>query len=464
MSISLNKLNKPGMNTSFGTSKTGKTGVTAQATKNMANFSSAGSSSIFKLNAKHSSNWVPGVKVTPNQSKHNYQGVRQSLNSRGFTPSVGLSSLGGVQGTQQFQASNNIGAYQKGQMIGQLVNGTFGMLNKMGVFDGLKGTAKAGAGEVLDGIANGNTATNIDSSSFSGQLSGVSSFKQINTLESQVEAKKTNLDSDYKKLDPKDDLNSIKEGAKDGFELAGVTLDTDNLALSTLDSNDLEKSMETIDGDIDKFGNFKTNDLPAAKNKITTKSGQIKGEISAKEGQLSQLEANNKDGVNNAQIQQLKREIQELKEQQEQLKKAETAIGELETKCDSTIDELKTKKAEIKDIKKFEDQVKDKKYDLAKSQDKDLKKALDKLKKLDAEIKKASVDKNDNDYDKKDDKRGEKLQKLNAERTAVFGTMSTLITSLSAAGSEPIVNSKNQSYTISNLTAALNYKPEGAES
>ena len=42
--------------------------------------------------------------------------------------------------------------------------------------------------------------------------------------------------------------------------------------------------------------------------------------------------------------------------------------------------------------------------------------------------------------------------------------MSTLITSLSAAGSEPIVNSKNQSYTISNLTAALNYKPEGAES
>lgn len=464
MSISLNKLNKPGMNTSFGTSKTGKTGVTAQATKNMANYSSAGSSSIFKLNAKHSSNWVPGVQVTPNQSKHNYQGVRQSLNTRGFTPSVGLSSLGGVQSTQQFQATNKMSAYQKGQLIGQLVNGTFGMLNKIGVFDGIKGAANKGAGEVFNEIANGNSTASIDSSSFSGQLSGVSSFTQINTLESKVEAKKTNLDSDYKKLDPKEDLNSIKEGAKDGFKLAGVNLNTDNLALSTLDSNDLEKSMKTIDGDIDKFGNFKTNDLPAAKGKITTIAGQIKGEISAKEGELSQLKANNKDGKNNSQIQQLEQKIQELKKQQEQLKKAETAIGELETKCESTIDELKAKKAEIKDIKKFEDQVKDKKYNLAKSQDKDLKKSLDKLKKLDAEIKKASVDKNDKDYDKKDDKRGEKLKKLNAERSAVFTTMSTLIKSLSAAGSEPIVNSKNQSYTISNLTAALNYKPEGAES
>ncbi len=258
---------------------------------------------------------------------------------------------------------------------------------------------------------------------------------------------------------------NISKG-QEGFDLAGVKLNTDSLTLSTLDSNNLEASMDAIDGDIAKFGNFQTNELPEAKGQITTKSGQVKGEISAKEGELSRLEANNKDGQNDAQIQQLKQQIDDLKDQQNKLKKAEEAIKDLEAQCESTKTDLEAKKAEIKDIKKFEDKVKDKTYHLAKSSDKDLGKALEQLKKLDAEIKKASVDKNRKDYEKKDDKRNDKLTKLNAERSEVFGKMSGLISSLSAAGGQgaKFENSKGQEVQISNLDKAMQYKPEGEES
>ena len=257
-------------------------------------------------------------------------------------------------------------------------------------------------------------------------------------------------------------MNNIKKEASDGFQLAGVTLNTDSLQLKSLDKGNLEQCITDIEGDIDKFGNFQTNELPEAKNQITTESGKTKGAISAKEGELSRLEASNKNGVNDAKIAQLKQEIEKLKQDLEKLQKAETAIQELNTKCENTKADLEVKKAEVKDIKKFNDNIKDKKYDLAKSQDKDLKQALDKLKKLDAEIAKARVDKNGAEYNKKDERRENKLSKLTAERNTVFNSMSKLISSLSAAGPGPFVNSKNQSYTIINLQAALDYKPAGA--
>jgi len=477
MSVDFGKLNKPGLHASFGSQKS-RTGVSAQATKNLGNTTSASRSSVFSLSGRHSSNWVAGSRNNVDINKHNYQNMRANLNSRGFVQpqqggnwgSFGIGSSGMNMGMMNGMTNVNYNPNMSqvtGNVVGQVLNGTFGLLNNLGVFDGLKSNASSAVSDLSSAVGSlGGNHSVSNSTTFSGQLSGATSFNQLNSLESTVNTKKASLDSDYQSLNPKEEMGEIKDKGKEGFELAGVTLNTDNLTLSTLDSNDLEACMETIESDIAKFGNFQTNELPAAKGQITTKSGQVKGEISAKEGQLSQLKANNKDGQNDAQIQELEQQIRDLKKQQEQLKTAEDAISELESKCESTKADLETKKAEVKDMKQFEDKVKDKKYDLAKSQDKELGKTLDKLKKLDAEIKKASVDKNGSDYNKKDDKRADKLKQLNAERAEVFGKMSGLISSLSAAGGQgiKIQNSKGNEVQITNLEKAMQYKPEGEES
>ena len=462
MAVDFGKLNRPGLGaSSLGTRKT--TGTSAQAAKNLANSSAATKSSFFSFKDARKANWVPGQNVTKGQNQYNYQGMRASLNGAGgarrsYAPS--FTGPVGNYGMPNVKVNND---YANGMIAGQTIMAGIGLLNQLGALGGGDGVKSSSLGDKL-GNALDNLGGTGNVSTFAGQLSNVDSFNNLNKLESEVKAKKANLKFDYQKLDPKTDMNGIIDGAKEGLELAGVNLDIDSLALSTLDSSDLDKCITSIEADIDKIGNFKTSKLPAAKNQITTKAGQIKGTISAKEVELSRLEATNENGCNAIAITNLKQQITELKKQQAELEKAENAIQQLSTECENTINDLEAKKAEVKDIKKFEDNIKDKKYDMAKAQDKELKQALDKLKKLDAEFAKASVDKNGDDYTKKDERREDKLNKLNAERAEVFGSMSKLISSLSAAGALKFENSKGSSYEIANLKVAQDYKPAAASS
>ena len=460
MAVDFGKLNKAGLGaTTFGARKT--TGTSAQATKNLQNSTAATRSTLFSFKRSPRTNWVPGQHVTKGQSQYNYQGMRASLNGaagvrRSYAPS--FAGPVGNFGMPNVQVNNDMA---KGMMTAQALMMGMGVLNQLGVLGGNDGVKSSTLGDKL-GDALGNLGGTGNVSTFAGKLANADSFGDLNKLESSVEAKKSSLGADYQALDPKTEMETIMSGVSEGFELAGVNLDTNGLTLSNLDSSNLEKCIEDIEGDIDKFGNFLTSDIPNAKTQITTKSGQVKGEISALEGQISQLKANNKDGQNSAKIAELEQQLAERRKDLEALQKAEQGLQELSNSCEATKSDLEAKKAEVKDMKKFEDNVKDKKYNLAKSQDKDLKQALDKLKKLDVEIKKASVDKNPDDYNKKDERREDKLNKLNAERAEVFGSMSKLIGSLSAAGGAgtEFKNSKGSTYQIANLDAARAYKPE----
>lgn len=467
MSVDFKKLNKAGLGaSSFGTRKT--TGTSAQATKNLTSSSAATKSSLFSFRGSTRTNWTPGQMVSRNMHKYDYQGVRASLNGVGggrrtYTPSH-ISGGYSNSGMPNIKYNNS---YANGMMIGQTIMAGISLLNQMGVFGENNNQNIANNPQTISNSAQLNTIlnttsnANVGTTGFASQMSASTSFTQLNELETQANAKKESLDADYQKLDPREDMNKTISEASEGLVLAGVTLDVNDLALSTLDKNNLEASLTSIDSDIAKIGNFQTNELPAAKNQISTKSGQIKGNISALEGQLSQLKANNTDGKNNAQIQELEGKIEKLKKQQEQLATAEAKIDELSTQCNNTKGDLEIKKAELKDIKNFEDNIKDKKYNLAKEQDKELKKTLEQIQKLDTQIKNASVDSNGDVYDKKDNKRNDKLNKLMSERNVLYNTMGSLIKSLSAAGGNGVnfENSKKQTYTIQNLQTAIAYKP-----
>ncbi len=461
MSSNIGKLNNAG----FGSLKLDKDkkkpGLSSQATKNLSKSSAATKSSVFQFGQQKRISFTPGQHKTKDMSKYDYSGPRAQLNGRTFTSSRSVDEgfyFGNI-GTQTFTV-NNSKSYQTGNIAGQILGTTFGVLNQLGVVGGNKSVQSSSLGDKIDnafssiGIGGGK-----DTSTMTGQLSSVSSFGQLNALESSVASKKANINSSYQNLSPQKDIDNIlgDETAKKGLALANVNIDTSKIALSSLDSNDLSGSLQTIDNDIAKIGNFKTNDLTNALTEISGKKSQCNSALSSKETELGQLEANNKDGQNDAQIAQVKKEIEELKEQIKQLEAADKSIREAQGECDSTIKKLEDKQAEIKDIKEFEDKVKDKKYDMAKSQDKELGDQLNKLKKLDQEIKKAQTDKNGAEYDKSDDKRDAKIKKLISERSTLSGSMAKLTSSLSAAGVTEFKNSKNQSYTLKNLNEAKGY-------
>jgi hypothetical protein len=464
MSLSTKKVNIPGLSSgTFGANKK-TTGIASQATQNLTGSSALSKSSLFSLKKGHRSNFVAGEHVTKGKGKYDYTRLRNNANPRVYTPKTYTSSYG--TNYTNYNVSNGSNSYITGQVVGQVLSQGISLLNQLGAFGGsssVQGTGNSSSvSSTLNQFVNGNSnLTGGVSSSYSGQLSSASSFNELNSLQQNVDTKMASLDKDYKSNEPKSDVDKLLSDAdvSAGLQDAGVNLDTSALTLSSLNSDNLEESIKTVDSDYAKIGNFKTNDLVQAKTSISTKAGQVKGTIAAKEGELSRLEASNTDGQNTAAITKLKNEIEELKKEQEKLEKAQTAIDNVSKRCDEALTKLEQQKSEIKDLKSYQDKVQDKKYNLAKTQKQALAKALDKVKKYDAEIKKASVDKNGSAYNKSDEKRENKLNKLISERNAATTQMSSLISSLSAAGDTKISSSKGQSCDFSSeLKEAINYQ------
>jgi len=131
------KLNRPGMASSFGGSK--RTGLSKQASVNLSNSSSARSTSLFSLSGKSRYNWTPGVKVSGDTSKYNYQGVRTRLNGGGqIRRSVYSSGTSRVSDNFNYKVDNG-SAYNTGMAVGQTIIGLGMLADKLGLFNSLKG-------------------------------------------------------------------------------------------------------------------------------------------------------------------------------------------------------------------------------------------------------------------------------------------------------------------------------------
>ena len=393
-----------------------------------------------------------------------------------FVGGAGIPAYSGVSYNKNFTMGTS-NAFNTGMGVGSAINMLLqlgGIAKDMGLFGSNTNVQQNIGDTLLDKTNLSNTATTITSGSFTSSLSGAKSFAEVNKIENEISQKKATLNTDYKEVGTKATANVDEilggEGVSNGMKLAGVEIDKTVFTLSELNPEDFEGSIKTIDRDITKIGDFKTKDLTQAKAKISEKSGQISGTLTVKKGELERfkadlatLQSTNKDGCNNAKIAELqkqidkleKEEIPKLEEQKKQIEAAEKAVDQISTEAQNTIDSLNAKKTEIEDMKKAEDGMKDKKYDLAKSQDEELGKTMQKLEKLNKEINELmQSDKSPDKYDKKDEKRANKLSGLMAQRTGLYTQLGQLVSSLSSAGETTFKNSKNQSYTIKNLEKA----------
>lgn len=394
-----------------------------------------------------------------------------------FVSGGGIPAYSGVNYKQNFTMGTS-NAFNAGMGVGSMINlglSALKQLSDMGIIGGKKDVTPQGAGDaLLDKTNLSNLATTV-TGNFTSSLSGAKSFAEVNKIENEIKQKKATLDTDYKEVGTKASANVDEilggEGVSDGMKLAGVEIDKSAFELSTLNSEDLEESIKTIDQDITKIGEF-DKELDASKNKISVKSGEIKGSLQAAndrlgiaKNNLATLQSTNKDGCNDAKIAELekqiekleKEEIPKLEEQKKQIEAADKAIGEMKTEVKNTVDSLNTKKTEIQDMKKAEDGMKDKKYDLAKTQDTELGQTMQRLEKLNQEIDQLlKSDKSPDKFDKKDEQRSKKLSGLIAQRSGLYTTLGQLVSSLSNAGDTTFINSKNQSYTIKNLEKATN--------
>lgn len=193
MSVDLSKLNRPGMASSFGSASKARSGISSQATKNLANSSAANRTSLFSLKSGPKTNWVPGQQVSRDTSKYNYQGIRQRLNSGQVRKSgfYGTPSTARVATNTNFTIDNN-SAYQKGMVAGQIISGAFSMLNKFGVFDSLKAdnSAPTSNSRTLDAAMNSlggiSTASTVSSSAASSAIASMSGATDSASLRSAI--------------------------------------------------------------------------------------------------------------------------------------------------------------------------------------------------------------------------------------------------------------------------------------
>ncbi len=277
MSVEFSKLNKPGLGSgTFGVNKK-KTGVSAQAAKNLANSSAASKSSVFSFGKSHGSNWVAGTNVSKMKNKYNYQGTRAALNSRTFTPSYssGVSHVGGS--TQTISVNNNT-AFMKGQIVGQVLSQGISLLNQLGAFDSLKGSSSATNSQRLDaalnGLGGGNGLTNsgidsyisdmasadnsIDLRGFIAQANGsldeLKSNAANNDFQGKYDTAKTNMTS-YKSDVSKSEkgVSDAKQNVKtadNGVKTTTDVRDTKLIALKNADAaygKAVEAHTKTID-------------------------------------------------------------------------------------------------------------------------------------------------------------------------------------------------------------------------
>lgn len=132
------KLNRPGLLGTFGKRNVS---TSRQASVNLSNSSSATHTTSFSLASKTRNNWVSGQSVSRNHNRYDYQGVRQRLNAGGYQVRNTYAPSSSTVGSNFNMNIDNGNSFMKGQIIGQVINGTFGMLNQLGVFDKIKGGA-----------------------------------------------------------------------------------------------------------------------------------------------------------------------------------------------------------------------------------------------------------------------------------------------------------------------------------
>lgn len=386
MSVNIGKLNKGGLgSTSFGTNKK-TTGLSSQAAKNLSGSSSATKSSVFQFGRAKRSNFVPGQHVRKDMSKYDFSGTRARLNAGvGATSRASYTSSIGNVGTTTYTVNNNT-SYQKGMVVGQILNGTFGLLNQLGVFGGNNNGSSSLSDRIDSALSGlGNSSSGKVSSDISGSVSAMSSAtdsaslrEAIGTADSQLTAMNaktpglqsaaTTAEKNLKDLETtvKQKENGVTD-AKQKLTNAKNTVtsktnirDTKKLALEKADANYAAKSealtqakenTATAQAALDNAnampdqvpdgnGGMKKNEakqkaIQDAKAQLQTAQKAEKAAEDAKTQAKQQAEAAGKD----------------VEKAEQELKTAEKAVKDAETKQKTAEETLKKAESELEKAK-----------------------------------------------------------------------------------------------------------------
>jgi hypothetical protein len=239
MSIEFSKLNKPGSRTSLG-----KTGVTSQATRNLSGSTAAKNSSIFSLKGGHKTNFVAGNWGSVDISRYNYQGIRQSLNSR--ASSYPISSYESTSNTSSLTYSNN-NSYLKGQILGQVANGLFGFLNNL--------------------VSDDSKVSNTGNATGGGSVKS-STNKTKNDKQNTVNDSPTSGLDNYVNSDDSSSVSSVVTSDDTASVISNMSACNDSASLRSSIDNAKGK-LTTLEG---KTAEYKTNAANAEKNSESLKS------------------------------------------------------------------------------------------------------------------------------------------------------------------------------------------------
>lgn len=404
MSIEFRKLNsRPGVSGSFGSRKT--SGVSSQATKNLANASTANSTIKFSLKNTKKSGWVAGQNVSRGKNQFNYQGTRKALNGS-FTPARTYSAPA-VAETTTFTVNNNT-AYQKGMIFGQILNGTFSLLNEFGVFDKLKGgdTVQQTSSQKLDSAMSSmggiSTASTVSSSSASSAIANMSGATDSASLRQAINGAETQLDTlsyvntdkaqaDYEttKSETTKLSNEVKAGEKDVKEkenAVGQANQQVEVATTKRDvaKKNLSSAMQKNTKCTQAYAEAKAN-LAAAQTAAentpktitvtnldgttTTKSNPAWDEAqkALKQAEQAEQEAKKQLEMSEEEVKQMEENVssaeKNLKAEEKKLDNAKTKQTEAEESLKESKSQLDKKKAELEEkeaaLEKFESDKKD---------------------------------------------------------------------------------------------------------
>lgn len=304
---------------------------------------------------------------------------------------------------------------------------------------------------------------NYDTSQFemTKSLSKADTFGQINQVETKANQKLADFQQNYSKsgADNIKGMNDVLQSVKTGLDTAGVSIDTSKLALSNLkinpdDLSTLDEAAKTINQDMTKIDDFINKDIKAGIDKCVSKSGELQQQIGTLESQLKtaqQAEANGE--AANPSSAQIKQQIAELKKQKEEVDNAKKELEGTITKSANDLKlELKKQQDSLGDIKQVKSELADKKYEVAKDNDKEISSNKKKMDKLDSEIKKLETEA------KNDSKKAEKLKDKVAEYNGLVSGMNKLNQSLSdMQGEKSFTSSKGKTYTLTNTTIDSKY-------
>lgn len=391
MTLGISKLNKPGLNGTFGNKKVS---TSRQATVNLSNSTGATHSTSFSLASKTRNNWVAGQSVSRNHSRYDYQGMRQRLNAGGYQVRSTYAPSTSTVGSNFNLKIDNGSSFMKGQIIGQVINGTFGMLNQLGLFDKFKcGATSTTNGQKLDNafgnIPTARTITSGASSSAIANMEGATDSAtlreaiagandQLTAMNAQTSTLENASNEAVKNKDSLEaDVKSTKEGVSDAKQTLAnkqqtVKAKTENLntkkfALEKADAG-YAKATEAYNNSVSAYNTAKSNTV-AAQSSVDNLKAQLASatpeQKAAIQTQLTQAEAKLEQAKKaEAKAQKEMESAKEAKETaynnlgdaKEAVTKAEQEIDKAQKELDTAKDAEKTAQKGLKDAEdKFEE-------------------------------------------------------------------------------------------------------------